>query len=72
MLIHQNCYNEYYTINYYKDYIEIEISFIPINKFNRSKMFFDLVLYYKISNTIIKFNGKIFYNEDELGKFFGI
>ena len=29
MILHQYCYNKYYTINYYQDHIEIEINFIP-------------------------------------------
>ena len=28
-------------------------------------MYFDLVVFYKIDNTIIKYNGKIFYNEED-------
>ena len=28
-MIHQDCYNKYYTINFYEDHIEIEINFIP-------------------------------------------
>ena len=71
--MHCDCYNKYYTINYYKDYIEIEINFIPIRiNYNKAKIFFDLIVYFKIGNAIIKYNGKIFYNEDELRKFFKI
>ena len=25
-MIHQDCYNKYYTINFYEDHIEIEIN----------------------------------------------
>ena len=66
--MHCDCYNKYYTINYYKDYIEIEINFIPKDNYNKAKIFFDLIVYFEI-NAIIKYNGKIFYNEDELRKF---
>ena len=69
-MIHQDCYNKYYTINYYEDHIVIEINFIPKNKINKSKIYFDLFIYYRIKNTIIKYNGKIFYNEEELKNFF--
>ena len=69
-MIHQDCYNKYYTINYYIDHIEIDINFIPKDNFNKAKTYFDLVVYYKIENTIIKYNGKIFYNEEELKKNF--
>ena len=54
-MIHQNCYNIYYTINLYEDHIEIEINF------NKAKIYFDLAVYYSIDNTIIKYKGKIFY-----------
>ena len=29
-MIHQDCYNKYYTINFYEDHIEIEILFLKI------------------------------------------
>ena len=70
MILHQDCYNKYYLINYYEDHIEIEINFIPKNNFNKAKIYFDLAVYYSIDNTIIKYNGKIFYNEQELKHFF--
>ena len=71
-MIHQDCYNKYYTINYYEDYIEIEINFIPKDKFNKSKICFDLVVFYKIDNTVIKYIGKILHDEKELKKIFEI
>ena len=37
---------------------------------NKSKLYFDLIVYYSIDNTMIKYNGKIFHNEEELKKFF--
>ena len=69
-MIHQDCYNKYYTINYFNDHIEIEINFIPKDNFNKAKLYFDLVVFYQIDNTIIKYNGKIFHNEQELNHFF--
>ena len=69
-MLHQDCYNKHYTINYYHDYIDIEINFIPEDKFNKSKIYFDLVVFYKIDDTIIKYNGKIFYNEEDFKNFF--
>ena len=69
-MIHQDCYNKYYTINYFKDYIEIEINILPRDNFNKAEIYFDLVVYYKIDNTIIKYNGKIFYTEEEFKKNF--
>ena len=69
--MHCDCYNKYYTINYYEDYIEIEINFIPKDNYNKAKIFFDLIVYFEI-NAIIKYNGKFFYNKDELRKFFKI
>ena len=69
-MIHQDCYNKYYTINFCEDHIEIEISFIPKDNFNKAKIYFDLVVFYKIHNTIIKYNGKNFYTEEELKYFF--
>ena len=65
-MIHQDCYNKYYTINYYNDHIEIEINCIPKDNFNKAKIYFDLTVYYSIDNTIIKYKGKIFYTEKEL------
>ena len=60
-MIYQDCYNKYYTINYFNDHIEIEINFIPKDNFNEAKIYFDLVVFYKIDNAIIKYNSKIFY-----------
>ena len=70
MILHQDCYNKYYTINYYEDHIEIEINFIPKDNFNKAKIYFDLIVFYKIDNTIIRYNGKIFHNKEDLIKFF--
>ena len=69
-MLHQDCYNKYYTINYYEDHLEIEINFTPKDNYNKSKIFFELVIFYKIDNTKIIYNGKIFYNEKELKSFF--
>ena len=70
MILHQDYYNKYYTISYYEDHIEIEINFILKDNFNKAKIYFDLAVYYSIDNTIIKYNGKIFHNEQELKHFF--
>ena len=59
-MIHQDCCSKYYTINYFNDHIEIEINFIPKDNFNKAKIYFDLVVFYEIDNTIIKYNSKIF------------
>ena len=69
-MIHQDCYNKYYTINYFNDHIEIEINFIPKDNFNKAKIYFDLAVYYSIDNTIIKYKGKFFLNEQKLKYFF--
>ena len=69
-MIHQDCYNKYYAINYFNDHIEIEINFIPKDNFIKAKIYFDLVVYYSIDNIIIKYYGKIFYTEEELKTFF--
>ena len=68
-MIHQDCYNKYYTISYFNDHIEIEINFIPKDSFNKAKIYFDLVVFYQIDNTIIKYNGKVFYTEEDLRNF---
>ena len=52
--MHQDCYNKYYTINYFNDHIKMDINFIPRDNFNKAKIYFDLVVFYKIDNTIIK------------------
>ena len=69
-MIHQDCYNKYDTINYFNDHIKIEINFIPKDNFNKAKIYFDLVVFYQIDNTIIKYNSKFFHNEQELKHFF--
>ena len=48
MILHQDCYNKYYTINYYEDHIEIEINFIPKDNFNKAKIYFDLLVFIKL------------------------
>ena len=47
-MIHQDCYNKYYTINYFNDNIEIEINFIPKDNFNKAKIYFDLAVFIKL------------------------
>ena len=51
-------------INFYIDNIEIIINRIPKDIFNKSKLYFDLIVYFMIDNTIIKYKGKIFCNEE--------
>ena len=70
MIIHQDCYNKYYTVNFYEDHIEIDIINIPSDSYNKGKLYFDLIVYFMIDNTILKYKGKIFHNEEELKKFF--
>ena len=31
--------NKYYNLNFYKNYIEIKINYIPEDDFNRNKLF---------------------------------
>ena len=70
MIIHQDCYNKYYTINFYQEHIEVVINFIQKDNYNKGKLYFDLIPYFDIENTIIKYNNKNFYNRDELKLFF--
>ena len=62
--------NKYYTINYYLNNIEVQIHSIPKNKYNKSKMYYDLIPYYYIDNTIIRHKNTIIKNEEELKLFF--
>ena len=71
-MIHQDCYNKYYTINYHEDHIEIEIKSVPKDNHNKGKLYFDLVVYYEINNTIIKYKNEIFLNEEELNYFLNV
>ena len=70
MIIHEDNYNKEYTTNFYQTHIEIIINFIPKDNYNKDQLFFNLIPYYDIENTIIKYNDKIFYNQDELKNFF--
>ena len=70
MIIHQDCYYKEYTVNFYQEHIEVVINFIPKDNYNKGKLFFNLVPYYDIDNTRIKYKNNIFYNHDELKKFF--
>ena len=72
MIIHQDSYNKNYTVNFYIDNIEIIINTMPKDHFNKSKLYFDLIVYYLIDNTIIKYGYRIFQNEEELKMFFQI
>ena len=55
MIIHQDCYSKYYTVNFYKDHIEIDIINIPSDNYYGGKLYFDLIVYFMIDNTIIKY-----------------
>ena len=37
--------DKYYKLNFYKSHLELEIMFIPIDNFNRNKLYYDLELY---------------------------
>ena len=60
MILHRDFYNKYYTINYYKDHIEIEINFIPKDNFNKAKICFDFAVYYSIDNIILNIMVRFF------------
>ena len=72
MIFHQDSYNKNYTVNFYIDNIEIIINAIPKDNFNKNKLYFDLIVYYWIDNTIIKYNNRIFHTEEELKLYFQI
>ena len=72
MIIHQDSYNKNYTVNFYIDNIVIIINTIPKDNFNKSELYFDLIVYYLIDNTIIKYGDRVFHNEEELKMFFQI
>ena len=42
MIYHQDCINEEYCTNFYKDYIEIVILKIPDNEYERGELFFNI------------------------------
>ena len=46
------------------------ITNIPIDNYYRGKLYFDLIVYFMIDNTILKYKDKIFHNEEELEIFF--
>ena len=73
MIIHQeDSYNKNYTVNFYIDNIKIIIKKMPKDIFNKSKLYFDLVIYFLIDNTTIEYNNKTFHNEEESKMFFQI
>ena len=72
MIIHQDSYNKNYTVNFYIDNIEIIMNIISKDNFDKTKLYFDLIVYYSIDNTIIKYNNRIFHTEEELKLFFQI
>ena len=62
--------NKYYKLNFYKNYIEVEINHLPNNNFNRNKLYYDLTLYFELKNITIRYTNKIFDNQKELKLFF--
>ena len=72
MIIHQDSYNKNYIVNFYIHNIEIIINTIPKDNFNKSKLYFDLIVYYCIDNTIIKYNNRNFQTQEESKLFFQI
>ena len=71
-MIHQDSYNKNYKVNFYIDNIEIIINAIPKDNFNKIKLSFDIIIYYWIDNTIIKYDNRIFHTQEELKLFFQI
>ena len=69
MIIDKDYYKNY-TINYYQEHIEIIINLLPKNNYHKGKLYFDLISYFNINNTVIKYNDKIFTNKEDLKKFF--
>ena len=69
MIYHQDCINEEYCTNFYKDYIEIVILKIPDNEYKRGELFFNISIYFEIENTIVKYNDKTFTNKEDLKSF---
>ena len=62
--------NKYYNLNFYKSHIEIKINFLPEDDFNKNKLFYDLLLYFELNDTIIRYKNKIINNKKELKLFF--
>ena len=72
MTIHQDCDKKIYIVNFYSDYIQIIINFIPKDSYNLDKLYYDLEPYFMIDNTIIKYKGKILYTPKQLKTFLNI
>ena len=51
--------NKYYNLNFYEKYIEVKINYLPKDNFNKSKLFYDLILYFELENVIIKYKIKL-------------
>ena len=59
--------DKYYKLNFYENYIEVEINHLPNNNFNRNKLFYDLILYFELNNIIIiRYKKFIINNQNEL------
>ena len=61
--------NKYYNLTFYKSYLEIKINSLPKDNFNKNKLFYDLVLYYELNDTIIRYKNFILCNKKELKLF---
>ena len=57
-------------MNFYKTHLELEITSLPIDDFNRNELFYDLVLYFELNDIIIRYKDKIFNNKKELKLFY--
>ena len=62
--------NKYYNLNFYKTHLKLEITSLPIDDFNRNELYYNLILYFELSDIIIRHKNKIFNNEKELKLFF--
>ena len=58
--------NKYYKLNFYENYIEVEINHLSNNNFNRNKLYYDLILYFELKNITIRYKNKIFNNQKDI------
>ena len=69
-MYYQDCNNKEYCVNFYENYIEINIIKIPEDEYNRAQLYFNISIYFTIENTIVKYKNKIFNNKEDLKLFF--